>query len=79
MALDCSPAEQDKRRQMLEELRGKKFSGVASISDRSRSVNYHDPVQLTKLIRALETEMALCDGTYRRGRRIWSPAYVKWL
>jgi hypothetical protein len=82
MAIDCAPVEQEKRREMLKDLREKRYSGVQSISDRSRSVTYRDPAALNKLITALEQEIALCDGTLSRRmtpRRIFHPPYAKWL
>jgi hypothetical protein len=80
--IDCSPAWQEHRRQMLKDLVEKRYSGVQSLTDRSRSVTYVSPEELNRLIRGLEDEIALCDGTLSRrahGRRIFTPPLNKWL
>jgi hypothetical protein len=82
MPLDCSPAEQDKRREMLRDLREIRYGGASSMSDRSRSVNYRSTTELNQLISALENEIALCEGTLSRRtqpRRVFHPGYSKWL
>jgi hypothetical protein len=66
MPLDCSVQAQDKRREMLRDLIEKRYSGVQSVSDRSRSVTYQDPVMLNRLINALQREIDLCDGNLTR-------------
>jgi hypothetical protein len=77
----CSPEEQEKRRELLDGLKQKRYSGVASVSDRSRSVSYQDPASILKAIKALEDEIAICDGTYvhRQRSRIRFAPYNKWL
>jgi hypothetical protein len=80
--IDCSPEAQADRWEKLKGLRDKLYSGVQSISDRSRSVSYYDGVSLRKLISALENEMALCSGCLNRrmtARRIFTVPYDKWL
>jgi hypothetical protein len=82
MPLDCSPAEQDRRREMLRDLRAIRYGGAQSLSDRSRSVSYRSAAELVAAINALEREIELCDGTLSRrtlARRIFHPAYSKWL
>jgi hypothetical protein len=78
MTLDCSLEAQDQRRRLLKELIDKRYSGVQSVSDRSRSVSYQDPTTLNRLIRSLRDELAYCDGTYQRPRRFVYLPYDKW-
>lgn len=80
--IDCSPEAQDQRRDLLKGLYDKLYSGVQSVSDRSRSVSYHDSTTLRKLINALTQEMQLCGGCLTRrnsARRLFYQAYDKWL
>jgi hypothetical protein len=80
MTIDCSIAAQDKRRQLLKDLMEKRYSGVSSISDRSRSVTYHDSGTLSALIRDLQQEIAFCDtGRVLRSRRFIQLPYSKYL
>jgi hypothetical protein len=80
--IDCSPEAQEDRRKWLKDLYGKLYTGVQSISDRSRSVSYHSGNDLWKLINALQGEIALCAGCLNRratARRIFHVAYNKWM
>jgi hypothetical protein len=80
--LDCSPEAQEDRRKYLKDLLGKVYSGVQSISDRSRSVTYHDGNSLWRLINGLRDEIALCGGCASRravARRIFYQPYNKWM
>lgn len=80
--IDCSPLAQDERWKQLRELMGKLYSGVQSVSDRSRSVTYHDSNTLRKLINGLQQEIALCAGCSGRrsmARRIFYVPYDRWL
>jgi hypothetical protein len=82
LPLDCSPEAQEDRRKWLKDLLGKVYSGVQSISDRSRSVTYHDGRSMWQLINALRNEIAQCSGcTGRRAyaRRIFHVPYNKWM
>jgi hypothetical protein len=82
MPLDCSIQAQDKRREMLQALVEKRYSGVQSVSDRSRSVTYHDPVSLAKAINQLQREIDYCDGTLSRRSilgRIYHVPYNRWV
>jgi hypothetical protein len=82
LPFDCSPAAQDDRRNKLKDLYDRLYSGVTSVSDRSRSVTYHDTTTLQKLINGLQQQIALCAGCNGRnqmGRRIFHQAYNKWL
>ena len=81
MPLDCSVDMQDKRREMLRDLIEKRYSGVQSVSDRSRSVSYHDPVMLSRLINALQREIDACDGNLSRASvvgRVHFVPYNRW-
>ena len=71
--IDCSPEAQDLRRRQLAELKAKLYSGVSSVSDRSRSVGYHNPDFLLRAINRLEGELAACTVGFRRPSRL---AYV---
>jgi hypothetical protein len=80
MTIDCSIQAQDDRRRMLKELLEKRYSGVSSISDRSRSVNYQSPGDLARLIKSLQQEIDYCEtGQIARPRRFVHLPYNKWL
>lgn len=85
---DCSQPAQDWRRWMLGQLMMKMYTGVESLSDRGRSVNYASLGDLGTLIRSLQGQIALCDnvpggvgttGALGRGRRMFYAPYSKWL
>jgi hypothetical protein len=79
MTIDCSIEAQDQRRQLLKDLMAKRYSGVQSVSDRSRSVTYQSPGDLSRLIKNLQQEIDYCDGRPWRPRRVVFLPYDKWL
>jgi hypothetical protein len=67
---DCSKEAQAARRRQLADLEAKLYSGVSSVSDRSRSVSYHNTELLIPLINRLRNEIAFCIlGFWPRSRR----------
>jgi hypothetical protein len=77
--VDCSPARQIWRAKRLQELLDKLYSGVDSLGDRGRSVNYVSPEELQHLISNLENQMAMCEtGHGLTGRRVFTVPYSKW-
>ena len=62
MFVDCSPEAQALRQRQLDELKAKLYSGVSSVSDRSRSVGYHNPDYLRQLANELRDKLAFCAG-----------------
>jgi hypothetical protein len=82
LPIDCSIQAQEDRWKKLKDLMDRLYSGVTSVSDRSRSVTYHDTTTLRKLINALQQEYSFCAGcTSRRqmARRIFYVPYDRWL
>ncbi len=79
MFVDCSPEAQALRQRQLDELKAKLYSGVSSVSDRSRSVGYHNPDYLLKAIGRLEDELAYCTVGFRRTSRVSYAPLVKGL
>lgn len=78
MSIDCTVAAQEERKARLKELRAKLYSGVQSVSDRSRSVGYHNDTALAASIARLEREADFCDGVRPR-RRLFHIPMVKGL
>jgi hypothetical protein len=76
--LDCSDDAQDLRRELLKGLMLKLYSGVDSLSDRGRSVNYLGPDDLQQLIKNLGNEIAKCEGSYQPASRVFTWDYNKW-
>jgi hypothetical protein len=70
--LDCSEDAQARRRQQLAELEAKIFSGVQSVSDRSRSVSYRDLAALWPLRALLLRQIAQCEGCLFGRSRIYA-------
>jgi hypothetical protein len=80
-SLDCSEEAQRWRKLALARLLEKMYSGVESLGDRGRSVNYHSLDDLQRLVNNLRQEIALCDntpGADTGGRRIFTIPYNKW-
>lgn len=77
--IDCSDDAQDQRRQLLKDLMAKRFSGVDSLSDRGRSVNYVDGKEMDDLIKRLGNAIAMCEGSYRAPTQVIFIPYDKWL
>ena len=75
--VDCSPEGQALRLQRINDLEGKITSGVKSVVDRGRSVEYQSPEEMQKLLQHLRDEQAACAlGTGHRrpiacGTSIW--------
>jgi hypothetical protein len=67
--IDCSPEAQERRKHQLAELEAKRYSGVSSVSDRSRSVGY-DQTVIEAGINRLRHELAMCAPGFRRVSRI---------
>lgn len=68
--LDCSDAAQDARRRQLEALLAKICSGVSSVGDRGRSVQYRGPDELWPLAQQLQKELISCElGYWWPGRK----------
>jgi hypothetical protein len=80
MALSCSPADQERRELKLKELEDRLYSGVSSVSDRSRSVNYQSPEELRRIIKGLRKDYDFCNGDYAgRGRRVMYSSVYPWI
>jgi hypothetical protein len=77
--IDCSPEAQAEYRRQLTELNAKLNSGVSSVSDRSRSVGYHNPDFLLKAIHRLEDKLAYCTTGGQRASRLSYNPLVKGL
>jgi hypothetical protein len=78
MAVDCSPAARQERQDQIKALREKIYSGVQSISDRSRSVSYSTGKDLMALLAMLQAEEDVCDGKPTGQRRVFYAPYSKW-
>jgi hypothetical protein len=78
MSVDCSIEAQADRKARLEALRAKLFSGMQSVSDRSRSIGYFNDTALAALIARLEREQDVCNGVSPR-RRLYHVPMVKGL
>jgi hypothetical protein len=77
--VNCSPAMKLWRANKLAELLDKLYSGVDSLGDRGRSVNYRDGDELQALINKLESQQAMCEnGVGLGGRKIFTVPYSKW-
>lgn len=70
--LDCSEEAQAARRQRLADLQAKMTSGVASASDRGRSVTYRTAyAEVRPIIALLQKEITACEtGVWPRIRRL---------
>lgn len=78
-SLDCSAPVQAWRKRRLMELMDKYYSGVESVGDRGRSVNYRDADDLQGLMNKLSDQIALCDNVPLYSRpRIFAVPYDKW-
>ena len=77
--VDCSPEAQARYRRQLDELEARLYSGVSSVSDRSRSVGYHNPDYLRVLANELRDKLAFCAGCRLRVSRISYTPLVKGL
>lgn len=77
--VDCSPAAKIWRARKLQDLLDKLYSGVDSLGDRGRSVNYRDADELRAMINRLENQQAMCEtGHGLHGRRVFTVPYGKW-
>lgn len=71
--MDCTPETQAERRRQLVRLKAKRYSGVQSVSDRSRSVSYLNGEAMDQAIAKLEREIARCDGCAAPRRLLYVP------
>ena len=70
LGIDCSDAAQDERRRQLAGLRGKIASGVSSVGDRGRSVQYRDAADLERAAQQIQKELISCElGYWWPGRK----------
>jgi hypothetical protein len=67
--LDCSDAAQAARRQQLEALLAKIRSGVTSVGDRGRSVQYGAAANLWPIAQQLQKELLACELGYWPSRK----------
>jgi hypothetical protein len=71
--IDCSPEGLARYRLQLAGIEDKLYSGVSSVSDRSRSVSYHNPNYLEAMARRLRWRLAYCAGCRRASRLSYTP------
>jgi hypothetical protein len=80
MVLACTPADQERRKDKIRELEDRLYSGVSSVADRSRSVNYLSPDELRRILKGLRNDYDFCAGQYAgRGRRVAYSSVYPWI
>jgi hypothetical protein len=62
--LDCSPEAQARRLAWIADLEGKINSGVKSVTDRGRNVEYRSSEEMQKALDHLREEQAACELGY---------------